>query len=81
MSDYSLRGRVPIAGMYGEDGPIVELGVIDVVPEGTIILSDEPKVSEEYTRQARTGLTPDEAREVASKLNEMADRVDDDPDE
>jgi hypothetical protein len=58
-----------------DEEPIVELGVIQTVPEGQVILSDDPKPDEEYERKARAGLSPDEARDVADALNEMADRV------
>ena len=75
MSEYSLHRTVPIAGHYTDDGPVVELGVIDVVPEGQIIIADEPTMSDSYERQARTGLEPEEAREVADALYEMADRL------
>jgi hypothetical protein len=75
MSNYKLHSKVPIAGMYDGDNPIVELGVIDVVPKGTVIISDKPRCDKKYTRQARTGLSPDEAREVANALNRMADKM------
>lgn len=77
MGDYNLHSTVPIAGMMGKDGPIVELGVVQTVPVGTIILDDKPIAEEEYKRKARTGLTPDEAREVAGALYEMADVMED----
>lgn len=74
-TEYGLRHRVPIAGFYGEDGPTVELGVIQTIPEGQVVLDDTPTCDEEYQRQARTGLSPTEAREVADALYEMAERV------
>ena len=79
---YNLGSTVPIAGMFDKNAePIIELGVIQTVPEEQIILDDEPTASEEYQRKARTALSPDEAREVASALNEMADRMEEHADE
>lgn len=75
MSEYNLRSTVPICGMYDGNKPIVEIGVIQTVPEGQVILSDTPKSEEEYERKARVGLSISEAREVAFALNEMADKM------
>jgi hypothetical protein len=73
-----LRGKVPIAGAYKDNGtPIVELGVIQTVPEGTVILDETPSVDKERDRIGRVGLSPDEARTVAKTLNEMANRMED----
>jgi hypothetical protein len=79
---YNLYSTVPIAGMFDEDEePIVELGVIQTVPEGQVVLDDKPTASEAYQRKARTALSPEEARKVASGLKEMADRMEDKVDE
>jgi len=77
MTGYDHHDTVPIAGMprAPDEEPLVELGVIQTVPEGQVILSDDPKPDEEYERKARVGLSPDEARGVADALNEMADRM------
>lgn len=74
--EYGLHRKVPIAGMYNrDDEPIVELGAIETVPEGQVILDDKPTSEEAYQRKARVGLSIEEARKVADALNEMADRM------
>lgn len=75
MTDYDLHSKVPIAGFYTDDGPRIELGAIQTVPEGTAIYADEPVFDEAYTRQARVSLTAREAEAVAHALLEMAERV------
>jgi hypothetical protein len=76
MPNYSHHDKVPIAGMYDKDSaPIVEIGVIETVPEGQLILDDEPASDREYVRKARIGLTVEEARQISHALKRMADKM------
>lgn len=82
MSNYELHRRVPIAGMYSKEGdPIVEIGVIQTVPEGQVVLDYKRTSEDSYHRKARIGLSPDEARDAADALNEMANRMEQRKDE
>lgn len=75
------NGKISIVGMYGEDGGIIEFGAIQSIPEGQIVISDEPTMMKEYTKQGRVGLTIEQARELQEDIDQAIEWVEEIDDE